>query len=315
MHIEDLELTQIRLLEAIHETGNLSAAAQAIGLTQSAASHSLARLRKTCADPLFVRTSKGMRPTPYGEQFCSAARGALALLREGAMSGRSFSPASSTRIFSLYMSEAGQLLMLPPLLAYLREHAPGVRIRVSRVPEKDQGAALESGDIDLAIGHITTMTTGFHRRLLFHERYVCLASAENELFKQGMSLEAFKQARHAIADSSGMAHWMVDQQLALHGVVRRIGLISPEFMTLPFVIQDTDLVVTLPGRLADRFARLLQLRVMPLPLTIDPYEILLLWHQRAHLDPANRWLRQTFVQLFQPWDSAPPKLSQERSMM
>ena len=142
VHMENLELTQLRLVEAIAETGNLSSAAEVVGLSQSAASHSLARLRKETGDPLFVRTSQRMQPTPYGEQLCAAVHNALLLLREGLRGGRSFVPADASRIFSLYMSEAGQLTMLPQLLAYLREQAPGVRIHVSRLPEKNQGSAL-----------------------------------------------------------------------------------------------------------------------------------------------------------------------------
>ena len=214
VHMENLELTQLRLVEAIAETGNLSSAAEVVGLSQSAASHSLARLRKETGDPLFVRTSQRMQPTPYGEQLCAAVHNALLLLREGLRGGRSFVTADASRIFSLYMSEAGQLTMLPQLLAYLREQAPGVRIHVSRLPEKNQGSALEVGQVDMAVGHITTMTTGFHQRLLFHERYVCVASLDNELFAQGMSFEAYKQSPHAIADSSAHIH---GKKFALYG--------------------------------------------------------------------------------------------------
>lgn len=306
VHMENLELTQLRLVEAIAETGNLSSAAEVVGLSQSAASHSLARLRKETGDPLFVRTSQRMQPTPYGEQLCAAVHNALLLLREGLRGGRSFVPADASRIFSLYMSEAGQLTMLPQLLAYLREQAPGVRIHVSRLPEKNQGSALEVGQVDMAVGHITTMTTGFHQRLLFHERYVCVASLDNELFAQGMSFEAYKQSPHAIADSSGMAHWMVDQQLARHNVVRQIGLVVPESLALPFVVPGSDLVVTMPSRVADRFAKMIPLRVMPLPVELDPYEILLFWHARVHMDPANQWLRQTLVALFKSFEADLP---------
>lgn len=298
MHIEKLELTQLRLIEAIVEHGNLSFAAEVVGLSQSAASHSLARLRKETGDPLFVRTSQRMQPTPFGQQLAAAAHSALLLLREGLQGGQIFVPADANRTFTLYMSEAGQLALLPQLLAYLRDHAPGVRIHANRLPERNQGSALESGQVDMAIGHITTMTTGFHRRLLFHEHYVCVASLDNQRFAQGMSLEAYKQSPHAIADSSGMAHWMVDQQLARHNVVRKIGLIVPEFLALPFVVPGSNLVVTMPSRVAERFARMMPLHVMPLPIELDSYEILLLWHARVHIDPANRWLRQTLVTLF-----------------
>lgn len=302
-HIENLELTQLRLVEAIAELGNLSSAAEVIGLSQSAASHSLARLRKETGDLVFVRTSQRMQPTPFGAQLSAAARNALLLLREGLRGAQSFAPADANRTFSLYMSEAGQLALLPQLLAYLRDQAPGVRIHVSRLPEKNQGSALESGQVDMAIGHITTMTTGFHQRLLFRERYVCVASLDNELFAQGMSLEAYKQSPHAIADSSGMAHWLVDQQLARHDVVRQIGLVVPEFLALPFVVPGSNLVVTMPSRVADRFAGMMPLHVMPLPVEIGSYEILLFWHARVHLDPANQWLRQTLVALFRSADS------------
>ena len=298
MHIEKLELTQLRLIEAIAEHGNLSFAAEVVGLSQSAASHSLARLRKETGDLLFVRTSQRMEPTSFGQQLAAAAHNALLLLREGLQGGRTFVPADANRTFTVYMSEAGQLALLPQLLAYLRDHAPGVRIHVSRLPEKNQGSALESGQIDMAIGHIKTMTTGFHQRLLFHEHYVCVASLENPLFAQGMSFEAYKQSPHAIADSSGMAHWMVDQQLARHNVVRQIGLIVPEFLALPFVVPGSNMVVTMPSRVADRFARMMPLNVMPLPVELGTYDILLLWHARVQSDPASQWLRQTLVTLF-----------------
>ena len=101
VHMEYLELTQLRLVEAIAETGNLSSAAEVVGLSQSAASHSLARLRKETGDPLFVRTSQRMQPTPYGEQLCAAVHNALLLLREGLRGGRRFVPADASRIFSL----------------------------------------------------------------------------------------------------------------------------------------------------------------------------------------------------------------------
>jgi len=300
--IENLELTQLRLIEAIAETGSLSAAAVAVGLSQSAASHSLARLRAQAGDPLFVRTFQKMQPTPYGEQLAATVRSALLLLREGLRNGRTFTPETAQRTFSLYMSEAGQLAMLPTLQAHLSKHAPGVRIHVHRLPDDRQGEALESGQVDMAIGHISTMTTGFHQRLLFHERYVCVASLDNRLFARGMSVEAFARSPHAVADSSGMAHWVIDQTLSRHRIGRRVGLIVPEFLALPFVISGSDLIATMPSRVARHFAQILPLRVMPMPVPFDSYEILLFWHKRVHADPANQWLRQTLATLFAPME-------------
>lgn len=304
MHIENLELTQLRLLEAIHEQGSISAAAEAVGLSQSAASHSLARLRETLGDPLFVRSSNGMVPTHYGERICQAAHQALIALREALHSRDDFDPTKAERTFRLYMNDVGQMVMLPRLSDYLRRHAPGIDIRISALPDKQPGALLESGEVDLAVGHITTLTTGFHQRLLFREHYVCAVAPDNPRFSAGMTLEAFGQARHAVTERGGMAHWIVDRELARYQVVRQIGLTVPDFMVLPFVIPSSDLVLTMPSRLADHFAGMTPLRLMPPPVPIPSYEIRMFWHERAHHDPANAWLRQTFLQLFREAEPA-----------
>lgn len=298
MHMENLELLQLRLLEAIFERGSVSSAADAVGLSQSAASHSLARLRALLGDPLFVRTSGGMAPTPYGERVCAAARSALITLREALRSGRDFDPRQSGRTFRLYLNDVGEMVMLPRLLSYLRHNAPGISVRVSALPEMQPGALLESGEVDLAVGHITTLTTGFHQRVLFPEHYVCAAALDNPHFREGMTLEAFSLAQHAVTELGGMAHWVVDRELARYKVVRRIGLTVPDFMVLPFVISSSDLVLTMPKRLADQFAGVASLRLMPPPVPIPTFEICMFWHERVHHDPANAWLRQTVVQLF-----------------
>lgn len=298
MHVSDLDMTQLRLLEAIAETGSLTAAAGLVSLSQSAASHSLARLRKACGDALFVRAGHRMLPTPYGEQICETARDALRTLRNGFRGPRSFDAATSQRIFTIYMSEAGQLVFLPKLLQLLKKVAPSVRLRVLRVPEENPSHALESGEVDLAIGHITTMTTGFHRRRLVNEQYVCIACRNNSALHDNITLDEYRTAHHAIADKSGMAHWIVDRALEVRGIKRQIGLVVPEFLALPFVIYGSEMIATVPQRVAEQFSQLLPIKIMPMPIKLDSYEVLLLWHERAHRDAANRWLRHSLAALF-----------------
>ncbi len=154
------------------------------------------------------------------------------------------------------------------------------------------------GDVDLAVGHIEGLVAGFRQRTLFMERYVCVVSEDNRSFVNGMQLDAFSASPHAIADSSGMAHWLVDEAFEKRGINRRFGLVVPEFMTLPFIIAGSDLVATMPGRLAERFAQISPLRVMPTPIPIEPYPIRMFWHERSHREPANAWLRREMAQLF-----------------
>ena len=154
------------------------------------------------------------------------------------------------------------------------------------------------GDVDLAIGHIEALVAGFRQRTLFAERYVCVASQDNATFASGMTLDGFTAASHAVADSSGMAHWVIDEALAKKGIHRRLALVVPEFMTLPFVIAGSDLVATIPSRLAERFARMCPLRIMPTPVPVDPYPIRMFWHEHSHAEPANLWFRRAVIQLF-----------------
>jgi DNA-binding transcriptional LysR family regulator len=134
MHIGDLDLTQIRLVAELLRLRSVSAAAQSIGLSQSAASHALAKLRSQLGDPLFTRSGKGVEPTPYGERLGRAAREALDVLRAGLASKPQFDPATTTRRFNIYITDIGQIVFLPSLLAFLAKEAPGATVRVLASP-------------------------------------------------------------------------------------------------------------------------------------------------------------------------------------
>ena len=239
-----------------------------------------------------------MVATSYGKKVCAAVVDALRILREGLSVEEAFDPRTTERTFRVYMSDVGQLVLLPSLLAHFRLHSPGVSLHVEHFPEGGKRQRMELGDVDLAIGHIQSLVSGFHQRTLFTERYVCVASADNARFVGGMNLQAFVDSPHALAEGSGMAHWVVNESLLKKGVKRRPGLVVPEFMTLPFVIAGSDLVVTMPSRLAERFNQFSALRVMAPPVHLEPYPIRMFWHQRSHRDPANVWLRRTLTQLF-----------------
>ena len=220
MHTDELDITQIRLIAELVRLHSVSAASQRIGLSQSAASHALAKLRKQLGDPLFTRTTNGFQPTPYGERLGIAAREALDALQAGLASNRPFDARTTTRCFSFYMSDVGQMVMLPALLAFLKKEAPRATVRSTPIPLENPGTALSSGDVDLAVGYFNNLTTGFLQSLLFHESYVCVVRANHPQFRSGMTLAAFRNTQHAIADATGMAHAIVDQVLMRHRIRR-----------------------------------------------------------------------------------------------
>jgi DNA-binding transcriptional LysR family regulator len=298
MHIRGLDLSHIELLVAVADSRSISAAATQVGLSQSAASHALANLRKRIGDPLFVRTREGFTPTLHGQRAAAAARRALDALRSGLEPARRIEPKSLKGVITLYLSDIGQMVLLPDLLRLLDEEAPGLRLQVRPIPVDRPGAPLASGEIDLAVGFFSNLTSGFHQRRLLRERYVCAVRRDHPEFKSGMTAKAFATTPHAFADASGMAHSMVERILVRHGIRRTIRLSVPQFMVLPLIIAESDLLVVLPSRLAETFGSWLPLKIMAPPVSLPPYEVNVYWHERAHRDPLNRWLRQAFIRLF-----------------
>lgn len=301
IHEGQFDLNLIRVFHKIYETRNVSAAARELSLTQSGISHALKRLRLELSDPLFVRTSAGMQPTPYADQLSEVTGRPLDDLFLGIQLGRTFNPLNSERAFKLYLSDVGQLVLLPRLLTFLNEHAPATKIQVVSASKVKPDIALENGEVDLAIGHLTTLVSGFFQKTLFREHYVCVMRVDHPLFIDGMSLEAFEKAHHALADSTGMAHAILERSLRDAGVHRIVQLRVPQFMVLPFVIQESDLVVIMPSRLANQFSKLLSLKALPLPVSVaaKPYDINVYWHSRYNEDPANVWLRRSISTLFE----------------
>ena len=298
MHIEDLEFGEIRLIAALSELHKLSAAAARLGLSQSAASHALARLRNRTRDPLFVRGSNGFYPTPYGERLSTAARKALDILLDGFASNAPFDPKSTTRRFNVYLSDVGQMVILPKLLALMAEETPQASLRACPIPLEQPGMALASGEVDVAVGFFRNLTAGFRQSVLFRERYVCVVRADHPNFRSGMSPEAFTKSPRALADASGMAHTVVEDELKKQGLVATPRLTVPQFMVLPLVIANSDLLVIMPRRLAQAFSQLVSIKIMEPPLPLRPYDIKIYWHERFDRDLSSRWLRRTFVQLF-----------------
>lgn len=298
MHIGDFEFTEIRLLAELADLRKLSAAAARLGLSQSAASHALARLRKRVGDPLFIRSSAGFAPTPHGERLAAAARAALNILLDGFASNEPFEPPQTARRFNVYLSDVGQMVFLPKLLAFMSDKAPAASLRACPIPLDQPGAALASGEVDLAVGFFTSLAAGFRQSILFRERYVCVARSDHPKFRNGMSVEAFAAAPRALADASGMAHAEMEAELRKQGFGDTTRLVVPQFMVLPLVIASSDLLVIMPSRLAKAFALLVPIKILRPPLPLRPYDINVYWHERFHRDPANRWLRRAMVELF-----------------
>jgi DNA-binding transcriptional LysR family regulator len=295
MNVHDIDLNLLRVFDAVlHEKGVTSAAAR-LGLTQPAVSNALARMRKLFGDPLFVRTPRGVDATPFARELAEPVRQALALLESALAHGPGFDPATSTRAFRFYMSDLGQVEFLPPLVERVQRGAPGVRLEAVALEVDDIANALAAGALDLAIGFLPGLSAPVGRRALFRDPYLCLMRADHPI--AALTKKKFLEASHALVIYRG-GHRVIEEALERAGLARRIALRVPHFTVVPMVLERTDLILTLPARVARVFERRGKLKALPPPVPIPPAEVAVHWHERFEADPGNRWLREQIVELF-----------------
>ena len=297
MNVRDVDLNLLRVFDAVlHERGVTPAAAR-LGLTQPAVSNALARLRVVFGDALFVRTPAGMDATPFARELAEPVRQALALLESALAHGPGFDPATSTRAFRFYMSDLGQIEFLPPLVERVQRSAPGVRLEAVALEVEDIGDALAAGSLDLAVGFLPGLGPPVRRQPLFRDPYVCLMRADHPEIGGKLTRKKFLAASHALVSYKG-GHRVIEEALERAGLARRIALRVAHFTVVPMVLERSDLILTLPSKVARVYLRRGNFKSLPPPVPIPPADVAAHWHERFERDPGNRWLREMIMELF-----------------
>jgi len=292
MNIRDLDLNLLQVFAAVHGARSVSRAAESLGLSQPAVSHSLTKLRLVLKDPLFTRTTGGVAPTPRAEQLARQVQAALRVLEEALAEGETFDAGRSTRRFVVHMSDIGADEFLPLLMHDIGREAPGVRVEAVQLPPDAIGPALDEGRLDLAFGYLPALA-GTESAPLLRERYVVL-------LRRGHPLAG------ALRDRAGLerlgfilvaSHAEPARALHLLGLEPRIRLTLPHFMVVPSILAHTDLAVILPLRPALRFAARHELQVLEPDLGLPPFTVAMHWTWRSAHDPGHRWLREAALRM------------------
>lgn len=298
MNLQDMDLNLLVVFNELCKHGRVSAVAQNLGISQPGVSNALGRLRKLLGDELFLRTSRGMVPTPYAEALAQPIADALAVLHGTLNARASFDPARSERAFVIGVNDVGETYFLPRLMRALDDAAPGVTIRTVRTTSIDVKDEMERGRIDLAMGFLPGLKHGFFQRRLFRQPYVCIFREDHPLARTGVSARQFRAAEHVAIVSEGTGHGVVDQVIEQAGIRRRLRLTVPHFMAVGPVLQATDMIAVVPRRFADCACKPFGLATAPCPVKIPESVINVFWHARNHREPANQWLRQVVVEQF-----------------
>ncbi|WP_372658730.1 LysR family transcriptional regulator [Hydrogenophaga sp.] len=303
MNFRQLDLNLLRVLAAIHRTGSVTAAGKAIALSQPATSNALARLRDYFNDELFVRSPTGLKPTRLCERLAPEVQTQLRLLETAVTARDEFDPAHSDMRWRLSLSDLGEMMFLPPLAIALRRYAPNAHLTNVSVAANDVPAALESREIDFAIGILQPSHRGVRSELLFSEQYVAMTSSRwrPASGKAGRTLSARQLAESSLVVASPTAtfHGSVEQMLVRMKLADRIVLRARHFGALPELALHTDLLTIVPQMYAANVCERLDLRVWELPRAAAPrYEVRLVWHASTAQDSAHQWIRAQVHSLF-----------------
>jgi DNA-binding transcriptional LysR family regulator len=298
MNLHGVDLNLLLVLHHLLQARNVSAAAAALGLTQPAVSNALKRLRVQLNDELFVRTAKGMEPTPFAMQLAAPVAQALHALQEAIGQRDTFDAATSTRTFTLAITDIGEIYFIPRLIEVLAQKAPNIKITTVRNSATEFRQGMEAGGVDLAIGLLPQLQAGFMQRRLFTQRYVALFRRGHPIATNPISLEALSTLDHVGIVAANTGHGELEALLAKHGLVRRIRLLVPHFVAVGHILQSTDLLAIVPERFAQRCELPFGLQVSPLPVDLPEISIHLLWRTRLNKEPGNKWLRGVIGELF-----------------
>lgn len=299
MHIKDLDLNLLIVMDSMLRERNVSKAAERIGLSQSAMSHALNRLRDYFDDPLFIKAGQSMGPTPKALALQSAVIDVMGTVRQRILSEAHFDPATAQKEFTFCVTDMGELVFMPALLKIIRRLAPHCTIRTMQVPAEQIEGLLAAGEADLAIGTYRTAPEGLYKQRLFMHGFTTLVHVESKV-KKRISLSEFEKTPQIVVTLSGRSITPFDNVLEEKGIKRRIVMRTPHFLVVPLMIeQQPDLIATIPNELGNAFARFGVVRAVEPPLELPSYAISQHWHPLFHHEPSLIWLRDLIKRTFE----------------
>ncbi len=298
--LQRLDLNLLLVFDALLRERSVTRAGQTLGFTQSAMSHSLARLRVFFDDQLFVKTHRGIAPTTKAELLGPVVLGVMETLRDQILSQSSFDPQRARRTFTLCMSDMGETVFLPPLLTVLKKEAPHCVLHTLQVQPDQLAATLGSGEADLALGSVRNASEGLFQQELFTHTFVCIVSPKNREVKDKLSLEQFSAMPHVAVTLTGRSNTPYDSAIEDAGIQRSVKVYTPHFLFVPLLLdQHPEYIATVPRSLGTVFARHHMVRLLEPPIPLPTFALRQYWHPRFHHDRASLWLRAIVKSTFE----------------
>jgi DNA-binding transcriptional LysR family regulator len=292
MRAKKFDLNLLPVAYVLFEKRSVSQAAEQLGMSQPAVSRALKRMREMLRDPLFVKSRRGVEPTPKALALVACAREVLSKVQMGLFSTPEFIPETFDGKFSVSTTEAAEFWLWPDIFSRLRQLAPRATFRLLRLPTSKIVREFENGTVDLSLGFFPSL----HGNNLFQQgvlrvRAICLLRADHPIRGKKLSVKQFAGLEHVVVEAIGR-NLMVDHALAEKKIHRKVVLVTPGYACLVPIISNSDLVATVPWGLGKRLAaNSPNLRVIEPPISIPPVLVAQYWHRKFHNDLRNQWLR------------------------
>ncbi|MBB3289146.1 MULTISPECIES: LysR family transcriptional regulator [unclassified Rhizobium] len=306
MNFAALDLNLVRVLDALLREGSTVKAGEKLGMSQSAVSGALSRLRYALDDQLFVRHGHGLRPTDYARDLAIPLRETLDRL-EATLSGASFDPKSASITFKLSGSDFFAEMLMPRLAREVHERAPGIRVQLVDLVPNSYIESLERYEADMALIPAAELPDWSERRPLFRSSFVTIARKGNVAIEaagikagETLPIELFCDLGHILFSPEGKTKAMGDAALAKIGRSRNVVMTVPVFFGVCRAVGESDHIALVPRQLAERLADLFGFALYAPPMQLPPALIVGVWHKRSTGNPAHRWIRNLIAEILLP---------------
>lgn len=289
LNLRSIDLNLLPVFEAVMEARQYSKAAEDLGMSQPAMSAAVQRLRNALNDPLFIRTSKGVIPTPKADILYNDIRGALSQLRQGLSQQKEFDPRTQPHDFRILSGDYFEFVLLPQLIEDVERHHFQVRFNLKQILA-DSATQLINAQADVMLDAFPIDDERIHCEVVTQETLVVVANKRHSWIKKSLTMNDFFKATHAVLPHRG-------RLLPLDKIIdtsqmpeRKIGVQVTQYISLLAAVSRSDYIATVPKHLATRYADSLGLVVYDFPIAIPPINIYMMWSKIFDHDPANKWL-------------------------
>jgi DNA-binding transcriptional LysR family regulator len=285
------DLNLLPVFVTLMEERNVTRAADRLGITQPALSNALARLRVVMRDPLFVRERYGMQPTQMAMELAPVIATALAAIDGAVLGQQEFDPVDADLSFTIAPNSYVEYVLMPAIVARLRETAPGIRLRLTPYGNDLIETGVMSGTTAMALGRIVEPPDNLVVQHLMDEGLACVVRADHPEISDSLSKEQYERMRHVNVVPHGRLRVGLFQALEQRGLRREVSVSVTHFLAVPEMIAVTDYCATLPRLICRHLAADPRLKIVQAPVDLGSFPVDLAWHVRHRNDPAHRWLR------------------------